>query len=478
MLWPGISAEKPCGELESPMGHTDELCQVAMDDPYSMLCDDGLDDCAFDFDTLEIQEQLQAAFEEGNSITPTAPPAKDEQNMPAATDLVQDSAHTAAEALQDSTDQVQHSAHTTAKASLDHHQEPPDNKSNYKRPAARLREHLEKAHAGALELKAREAREASHPPKEPQVCDSAIDGKTKETVETHTTEKADPQQAVQACPLRDKARSQQAKSASTKDFSNFKEMYAALVTPRDWKTTEYVSADQQKPPQKRGRKPKAPTEETKKASRKRSKVPEGSDDETAPPAKTRARAKSSAAKTTKKHASPKPKRDASAMPKSTAKRRKKNAHNDTTVSASDNPTADPALEMIPVPKADRTKAKPLPNVETDKPTTYEAPEVDDECNDYDAYAAADASSSVARLGQGDNDSAISSPNNAEATNAEASGTKPSNTETNNTDASLEVKKMRSRKCCAYKKARNLALKEGKTKEEAAEAGQKVASLVI
>ena len=90
-----------------------------------------------------------------------------------------------------------------------------------------------------------------------------------------------------------------------------------------------------------------------------------------------------------------------------------------------------------------------------KPKAYEAMELGDEDNAFDAAAAASAASAVEKLSEKDEIAGDEKEKQREETKARLS-----------------------RKSCAYKKARNLALKEGKTKEEASAAGKRVTSLIL
>ena len=249
--------------------------------------------------------------------------------------------------------------------------------------------------------------------------------------------------------------------------------------PKDWESTAYVTPEQQEVPKKRGRKPKAqppthdkqkPEPKPKQRARKAKTSPEDmpapvEGSKTAPlieataastaepdcsdtvkeaPARKGTRA-TKAAKAAKG-----PTANCKAKAKAKTKANKKQ-HETPTM-----PTASSAMEMLPVPKTRRRKAKELSAEAAPPPTAYVAQEVDEECNSFDAYAAAAAQCHVAEL----------TSNTKEKPEKDAE------------QKNIEYKKRLSRKSCAYKKARTLALKAGKSKEEATAAAKKVSSLVI
>jgi len=221
--------------------------------------------------------------------------------------------------------------------------------------------------------------------------------------------------------------------------------------PSDWGSVEYVSSDQQQPPKKRGRKPKQPAD-----------VPCKSTTEETPAEDLGGKRKLNEAvkAKTKRTRTAKPEKSEAPVPEAPKKCRKsKKAAAATSSSTAEPPqtTASDALEMMPVPKRQRSTAKAIQQ-KNHKPTEYVANEVTEECNSFDAYAVASTAVDVAHM------SAAATTTVAAAEPAGAPSIADSVT-TATRDA--ETKKKLSRKSCAYKKARGLALKEGKSKEEAA-----------
>ena len=266
-------------------------------------------------------------------------------------------------------------------------------------------------------------------------------------------------------------------TVTSKNLTNLKELYNAHVTtlpdlPKDWEAMPYVSADQQQPPKKRGRKPNASAEtkamaKPKVAPKRRARGEKKTKEAQEMKASPEADAKEEAHATTNE-AEPRVSKAKRACPKSgpRAKRTKKN--NAPAEEASDHAAAK-ALDMIPIPTPARANAKP-PNITASKASNYETQELDDACNEFDAYAAASASLDVAKLGNEHRsnkpkDDKDCTPHGAEETEADRKA-----------KAKLEQKKRYSRKSCAYKKAKTEALKNGKTQEEAAAAAQKVSHL--
>ena len=233
--------------------------------------------------------------------------------------------------------------------------------------------------------------------------------------------------------------------------------------PQDWAQTDCITPEQQEPPKKRGRKPKTqepahdgkkPKSEPKKGACKNKKGLTNADTSTEATAKTvepnaadtvEAGAKKPSTRTAKAT------KLAAAVPKAKARRSKKQ-HDTTTV-----PSASSALEVLPVPKKQRSKAKKLTGKEAPPPSSYESMETNEECNSFDAYAVAAANCDVNNL----------QDKTEETKEASSKPVKDS-----------ETKKRLSRKSCAYKKARTLALKAGKSMAEATVAAKKVASLAI
>ena len=241
----------------------------------------------------------------------------------------------------------------------------------------------------------------------------------------------------------------------TIEFSNFKEMYKELVPalPSDFGSVPFVTADQQEPPKKRGRKPKnkgsAPAEAEEPAPKRARRC------------KSKANLKDSKDKNTTgkgmaevqlSKEDPTPAPTESEKPK--AKRTRASKAKQSQSAASDAAISS-ALEELPIPRENRKRAKLLSEKTLPKPKAYEAMELGDEDNAFDAAAAASAASAVEKLSEKDEIAGDEKEKQREETKARLS-----------------------RKSCAYKKARNLALKEGKTKEEASAAGKRVTSLIL
>lgn len=348
-------------------------------------------------------------------------------------------------------------------------------------PAQRLKTYLQRAKAARLVKE----HQAKHPPQEPhdakQDIPAAWTPQKPSDGSTPTVENANgPADAYSKTT-----------TVESKNLSNFKELYNAHVTalpdlPKDWEATAYVSADQQQPPKKRGRKPKAPAETKPKAAPKRR--ARGQKKAQEMEASPESNAKEVKAKAATDEAEPPAKKTKRASPKS-APRAKRTKTNTAPAAEPSEHTAAKALDMIPIPTPARANAKP-PSMTTSKASNYEAHELDDECNKFDAYAVASASSDVAKLGHNSSMSNTSSSCN-EASSSMPIIDAPSNPDKDDTPhgaeetteddrkskAKLEQKKRYSRKSCAYKKAKTEALKNGKTQEEAAAAAKKVSYLL-
>ena len=267
--------------------------------------------------------------------------------------------------------------------------------------------------------------------------------------------------------------------------------------PSDWGSMPYVTADTQQPPKPRGRKPKQPADGKAKAKAKTQ-------------AKSKAKAKAKHAPTAnvegdatykkgKKRTQEATNETAEASaPEAPKKSRRKAVTVASSSSAAEpaQPTANAELELLPVPKQKQPMAKKITAKNKSKTcTTYEASEITEECNSFDAYALASAACDVANLDAaaikkatcaptletGSVNVAHSRASASAAHTAEASSVAdfaaPSMTaETSKGAKDAETKKRLSRKSCAYKKARNLALKAGKSQQEAAAAGKKATQI--
>lgn len=254
-------------------------------------------------------------------------------------------------------------------------------------------------------------------------------------------------------------------------------MTALPDLPKDWEATAYVRADEQQPPKKRGRKPKAPAEtkaaaKPKPVPKRRARGPKKPEETQEMEASPEAEAKEVKAKAATDEAEPPAKKPKRACPKS-GPRAKRTKTNTAPAAEPSEHTAAKALDMIPIPTPARANAKP-PSMTTSKASNYEAHELDDECNKFDVYAVASALSDVAKLGHSSSLSNNGNPCN-EPSNSDKDDTPHGAEETEDdrkTKAKLEQKKRYSRKSCAYRKAKTEALKNGKTQEEAAAAAKK------
>ena len=239
-------------------------------------------------------------------------------------------------------------------------------------------------------------------------------------------EQQDLEEGKENPPKKDESQEgQKPKAVASPQFSNFKEMYERLVTtlPKDFQSTAYITADQQQPPKKRGRKPK----DDKKSE------PE--------PASKKPRTCKSKAKESE------PSANDSAKPKAKAKsRRGKQSTKEATLNK--------ALDEMAIPREVRKRAKRVALDTATAPASYKPMDPAEDENIHDVAAVESAASDVSKLTPPEGQAPVIEENDA---------------------VSLRKKQL-SRKSCAYKKARNLALKQGLGREAAAEAGKKVALL--
>lgn len=225
--------------------------------------------------------------------------------------------------------------------------------------------------------------------------------------------------------------------------------------PTDWKKVDYVSSEMQQPPAKRGRKPKKEKDESKVKPEAKGKARGG----------RKAKAKATPKGKTKEEAASKRKGKAKAAPKSSAKeqtttRRKRRASKTLAPAAGSATAAREALEALPVKRGDKAPVDPaLKKQALSKKQTiqYEPMEIPEDANRFDAFAQASAACALQQLGE--------QHSGQDKSNSNSKKRKPVSEE--------DLKAKRSRKCCAYKKARNEYLKAGHTQEEAVAAAKKV-----
>lgn len=339
-------------------------------------------------------------------------------------------------------------------------------------PGQRLATYLQRAKAARLVKE----HQAKHPPQElhdaKQDFPAAVPPQKPSNGSTPTVENANEPTDTHSKP-----------TTVTSKNPNLKDLYNAHVTalpdlPNDWEATAYITPDEQQPPKKRGRKPKAPAEtkaaaKPKPVPKRRARGPKKTKETQEMEASPEAEAKEVKAKAATDEAEPPAKKPKRACPKS-GPRAKRTKTNTAAAAEPSEHTAAKALDMIPIPTPARAHAKP-PSITTSKASNYEAHELDDECNKFDVYANASALSDVAKLGHSSNGSTCNEPSNSDKDDI-SHGARETEDD-RKAQAKLEQKKRYSRKSCAYKKAKTEALKNGKTQEEAAAAAKKVSYLL-
>ena len=440
MLHPraGVQVEPPCAEPKIPTGG-DQLPKVVgelVDFESNIRTLKTLEYTTWDLDGLSLGEPLLVEeVHERKHVIPaaTALEANQQEHQPTTDATV--------------------TTCTEEKPKLQEQKQTPQKRPS---PAERVGSFLRRAKAARLAKQFMETKDRQQQEQSPKPADS---------VQEQTQEQQEPtdlQVVVPALqPLASNETLTTANKESTAENPTLMELYekhVGIPLPKDWNKTEYVSADQQQPPKPRGRKPKTEpkAKPAPKRSTKRKAVPLEEQQHDEPVETQDANAKAATHKAEpKKAAETKSKSStASQQPKTKAKRRSKNSKGD---------TAEEALNAMPIPKEHRGKAKKLSPMSKSKATKYEAATVDETCNHWDAYAVASAAADVARVDPDKNDK--TAPQDAVP-----------NTVSDN-DQKQARKKQLSRKSCAYKKARALAIKAGKSQAEAAEAGNLVRRLL-
>ena len=372
---------------------------------------------------------------------------------------------------------------STVESQLDGQQPQSKKGSQFLRTASFLQRAKAAGLAKQLELKKQE--QAQQPQQQHDSTQGSADAKHK-PVDDATSQVVQPPAVQQASlpPPQQATDSQNKSKEKLVGQVTLKQLYQAHVAiplPTDFQTTTYVSADQQQPPKKRGRKPKVSADTNpgdkqkpapKRAQKRKAASTGRSKDETPlEPAAKKARAAASSIEDVATPLKPCRSKTTVSQPKAKAKRSKKSQENTDNAKAPHQPTAAEVLEMLPVPREDRSNAQPVSSKTNKKHKSYEAQVLDETCTHWDTEAVASAAHDVACLESKDtrkpaeNDMPINAPqHNAHAADTELN---------KKAQEVAERKKLLSRKSCAYKKARGLALKQGKSREEAAEAGKKV-----